>query len=54
MISALLGRLTIYALFWMTQRVSFAVEDREAYADVTLSASPVALKIAQDYAVDFW
>ena len=36
----------------MTQRASAVVEDTEAYAAVTPSASLVALKIAQDYAVD--
>ena len=38
--------------FQMTQRVSVAVQDTEVYAVVTASASSVALKIAQDYAVD--
>ena len=52
MIDALLGELTIYAFFRMTQRASVAVEDTGVYAAVTPSASPVALKIAQDYAVD--
>ena len=52
MIATLLGGLTIYAFFRMTQRASVAVEDTGAYAAITPSASPVALKIAQDYAVD--
>ena len=51
-ISALLGGLTINAFFRTTQRASVAVEDTGAYAAVTPSASLVALKIAQDYAVD--
>ena len=52
MISALLGGLTIYAFLPMTQRASVAVEETEAYAAVTPSASLVALKIAQGYAFD--
>ncbi len=51
-IGALMGGLTIYALYRMTQRASVAVEDTGVYAAVAPSASPVALKIAQDYAVD--
>ena len=51
MISALLGGLTIYAFFQMKQRASVAVQDAGVYAAVTLNASSVALKIAQDYAV---
>ena len=52
MISALLGRLTVYAFFQMMQRASVAVQDTGVNAAVTLSASSVALKIAQHYAVD--
>ena len=52
MISPLLGGLTIYAFFRMTQRASVTVEDIGAYAAVTLSASLFALKIPQDFAVD--
>ena len=51
-IGTLMGGLTIYALYRMTQRASVAVEDTGVYAAVAPSASPVALKIAQDYAVD--
>lgn len=51
-IGTLMGGLTIYALYRMTQRASVAVGDTGVYAAVAPSASPVALKIAQDYAVD--
>ena len=51
-ICTLMGGLTIYALYRMTQRASVAVEDTGVYAAVAPNASPVALKIAQDYAVD--
>ena len=51
-IGTLTGGLTIYALYRMTQRASVAVGDTGVYAAVAPSASPVALKIAQDYAVD--
>ena len=36
----------------MTQRASVAAEDTGVYAAVMPGASPVALKIAQDCAVD--
>lgn len=51
-IGTLMGGLTIYAFYRMTQRASVAVEDTGVYAAVAPNASPVALKIAQDYAVD--
>ncbi len=51
-IGGLLGGLTIYAFYRMTQRASVAVGNTGTYAAVRPGASPVALKIAQDYAVD--
>ncbi len=47
-IGVLLSGLTIYAFYRMMQRASVAMEDTETYATISPSASPVALKIAQD------
>ncbi len=51
-IISLMGGLSLYALFRMTQRTAIAVEDTGTYAAVTPGASPVALGIAQEYAID--
>ena len=51
LIGALLGGLTIYTFYRMTQWASVAVKDTRPGATLTPIPSPVALKIAQDYAL---
>jgi len=41
-----------YAGYRMTQRPAISVEDQDAYAVVMPSASPVAVAIAQEWAID--
>ena len=41
-----------YALYRMTQRPAVAVEDTTAYAPVGPTSTPVAMELAQEYAID--
>ena len=41
-----------YALYRMTQTSSTAVEDTNAYAPITPTSTPVAMELAQEYAIE--
>ena len=41
-----------YALYRMTQTSSTAVEDTSAYAPITPTSTPVAMELAQEYAIE--
>ncbi|MEL6793580.1 MAG: MFS transporter [Pseudomonadota bacterium] len=41
-----------YGLYRMTQRAATAVEDTSSYAPITPTATPVAVEVAQEYAID--
>ncbi|WP_136635227.1 MFS transporter [Pseudooceanicola onchidii] len=51
-IGALLFAMAVYALYRMTQRPSPSVSDSNSYAPVMMSATPVALEAAQEWAVE--
>ncbi|MGI3167948.1 MFS transporter [Pseudooceanicola sp. C21-150M6] len=51
-IAVLLLVLTLYALYRMTQRPAPKIEDTGAYTPVMMSATPVAVEAAQEWAVD--
>ncbi len=52
LISGQLAALVIYGLYRMTQRAAPSVEDTASYAVLTPAASPVAVEVAQEYAID--
>jgi 4-amino-4-deoxy-L-arabinose transferase-like glycosyltransferase len=52
LISVQLSALVIYGLYRMTQRAAPSVEDTASYAVLTPAASPVAVEVAQEYAID--
>lgn len=52
LIAGLLAATSVYALYRMTQRAAPRVEDTGAYAPVLPSSTPVAMKAAQDYAIE--
>jgi len=41
-----------YALYRMTQTSSTAVEDTNAYAPITPTSTPIAMELAQEYAIE--
>jgi MFS family permease len=51
-IGALLMIMAMYALYRMTQRPAPSVEESNAYAPVMMSATPVALEAAQEWAAE--
>jgi len=51
-IAVLLLAMTAYAAYRMTQRASVPVEDTGSYAPVLPTASPVAVEVAQEYAIE--
>lgn len=52
LVAALLGGLTLYALYRMTQRRAPSVEATGQYAPLSPSATPVAVELAQEYAIE--
>lgn len=52
LIMALMAAISLYALFRMTQRASPNVGDTSAYAPISPSATPVAMDLAQEYAIE--
>lgn len=52
LISGQLVALVLYGLYRMTQRAAPSVEDTASYAVLTPAASPVAVEVAQEYAID--
>lgn len=51
-LAAVLAAMSAYALFRMTQRAAPAVDDTTSYAPVSPTASPVAVEVAQEIAID--
>lgn len=51
-ICALMGIITLYGLYRMTQRSATSVEDAIAYSTLSPTSSPVILEWAQEYAID--
>ena len=51
-IAVLLLVMTLYAAYRTTQRPAPSVEETSAYAPVMMSASPVAVEAAQEWAVE--
>ncbi|TYO85025.1 MFS transporter [Oceanicella actignis] len=49
---AVMGAITLYALYRMTQRPSVPVDETIAYAPVAPTASAVVVELAQEYAVE--
>jgi hypothetical protein len=41
-----------YALYRMTQTSSTAVEDTSTYAPITPTSTPIAMELAQEYAIE--
>lgn len=52
LIMALMAAISLYALFRMTQRASPNVGDTSVYAPISPSATPVAMDLAQEYAIE--
>lgn len=52
LIAGLLASMSLYALYRMTQRAAPSTDDTGAYAAVMPSASPVAVELAQEYAIE--
>ncbi|MFZ7089619.1 MFS transporter [Primorskyibacter sp. 2E233] len=52
LIAALMSALALYALYRMTQRPSIPVEDTGSYAPINPGATPVAMEVAQEYAIE--
>ncbi|MCT4608790.1 MAG: MFS transporter [Pelagimonas sp.] len=52
LIALLLFGISAYGLFRMTQRPSPTVEDTIIYAPISPSSTPVALEVAQEYAIE--
>ncbi|MEC3862299.1 MFS transporter [Mesobacterium sp. TK19101] len=52
LIAFLMLSLTGYALYRATQRAAPAVDETASYAPILASASPVALEVAQEYAIE--
>jgi MFS family permease len=51
-VAVLLLAMAAYAAYRMTQRPAPAVDETESYAAVAPSASPVAVEVAQEYAIE--
>src|SRR6056297_1440922 len=51
-IAGLMLAMAAYAAYRMTQRAAPSVEDTESYAPIIASASPVAVGVAQEYAIE--
>ena len=51
-IAALMGLLSLYAVYRMTQRPALDVDEMNAYAPVAPSSSVVVMELAQEYAID--
>ena len=51
-IAGLMLTMAAYAAYRMTQRAAPSVEDTESYAPIIASASPVAVGVAQEYAIE--
>ena len=51
-IGSVMAIMGIYALYRMTQTSSTAVEDTSAYAPITPTSTPVAMELAQEYAIE--
>lgn len=52
LIAGLLGALAGYALFRMTQRPAPAVEDTGLYTPLSPTTTPIAVEVAQEYAIE--
>lgn len=52
LIAVLLLTMAVYAGYRTTQRASPSVEDTGAYAPVSPTATPIAMEVAQEYAID--
>ncbi len=53
LIAALLAAIAVYGLYRMTQRAAPAVADTSSYAPIVPTGSPVAVEVAQEYALEF-
>jgi len=51
-LGAMLGAMTLYALYRMSQRAAPSIEDTTAYTPVNPNASPVAVEVAQEIAIE--
>ena len=51
-IGSIMAIMGSYALYRMTQTSSTAVEDTNAYAPITPTSTPVAMELAQEYAIE--
>ncbi len=52
LMAGLLFALAAYALYRTTQRPAVPVEDTASYAPVSPSSTPVAVEVAQEYAIE--
>lgn len=52
LIMVFMASIGLYGLYRMTQRASVAVEDTNTYANYAPGVGPVAVEIAQEYAID--
>lgn len=51
-LATLMGMIAIYALYRMTQRAGVAVNETSAYTAILPQASPVAVEVAQEHAIE--
>ena len=51
-ISIIMGIMTLYAIYRMSQRAAPNVEDTTSYTPVSPTASPVAVEVAQEVAIE--
>ena len=51
-IGSIMAIMGSYALYRMTQTSSTAVEDTNAYAPITPTSTPIAMELAQEYAIE--
>ena len=51
-IGSVMAIMGCYALYRMTQTSSTAVEDTSAYAPITPTSTPIAMELAQEYAIE--
>ncbi|PIB24787.1 MFS transporter [Amylibacter kogurei] len=51
-IGVLMAMMSLYAMYRMTQRAAPSVEDTSVYTPISPSGSPVAVELAQEYAIE--